>query len=352
MALLALLSVAPGKSEEGLLFKDTGPLRIRNQFLLNTGFLGFTPVSANVLSAGRWQLDLTETVSNTFAHSRSVANYLDQRHSRSSLTLNDFRSIPASNPKAPIFQLDGEVYRTTVSARRGVGNGWQIEVNLPIIDMTGGHLDALIEDFHRAFSLDQAGRLGAPRNRFLIYLRDAQGEYFRNQSPGLSLGDTVISVQKAAYWSTAINPRAIRFEVKLPTGSSRSLTGSGSFDFGIELLAGHYFHRSSWHASIGIIKLGPWRMLGLGPQHVISGMVSYEYALTPRSSAVVQTTVSQAPFHSLGLDLLSPLALQMSAGIKLSHGPDLTWFTAVTENLIHLNNTADIGIHFGVTETF
>ncbi len=332
--------------------KDTGPLRIRNQFLLETGYLGFTPASAQVLAPGRWQFDLTETVSNTFAHSRAVANFLDQRSTRSSITLSDLRSIPASNPKALIFQLDGEVYRTRVSARRGFANGWQLEVSLPLIDMTGGHFDALIEDFHRAFGLEQAGRLGAPRNRFLIYLRDAKGEYFRNQSPGFSLGDTVVSVQKAAYWSTEASPRAIRFEVKIPTGQSRELTSSGSFDFGVELLAGHYFRRSCWHASIGIIELGPWKMLQLGPQHLLSGMMSYEYALSRRSSAVLQATVSQAPFHSLGLSELSPLALQMSAGIKHSHGPDLTWFTAVTENLVHLNNTADIGIHFGVTETF
>ncbi|HKI86466.1 MAG TPA: DUF3187 family protein, partial [Thermoanaerobaculia bacterium] len=136
------------------------------------------------------------------------------------------------------------------------------------------------------------------------------------------------------------------------TGDAQSLSSSGSFDLGVELLAGHYFHRSCWHASLGIIELGPWRVLHLGRQHLLSGMASYEHGLGVRASAVVQASISQAPYHSLGLNQLSPLAIQMSAGVKMSHGADLTWFAALTENLVHLNNTADIGIHFGVTETF
>lgn len=74
LAQLATASAAAQSSQEirrleGLSFFDTGPLRIRDQFLLSAGLLTLDPVSADVLDPGKWQIDVVGSVTNAFAHS-------------------------------------------------------------------------------------------------------------------------------------------------------------------------------------------------------------------------------------------------------------------------------------------
>ncbi len=63
LVLCVLLIGAPAVSaaEVSRYLIDTGPLRIRDQFLLGMGFLGLDPVSADIVEPGGWQLDLIET---------------------------------------------------------------------------------------------------------------------------------------------------------------------------------------------------------------------------------------------------------------------------------------------------
>ena len=64
MLLLGVQSASAAEVNRYLI--DTGPLRIRDQFLLGMGFLGLDPVSADIVEKGKWQLDFIETVTNTW----------------------------------------------------------------------------------------------------------------------------------------------------------------------------------------------------------------------------------------------------------------------------------------------
>jgi hypothetical protein len=351
--LLALALPAVASAEINRYLIDTGPLRIRDQFLPGMGFLAFDPVSADVLEAGRWQLDVVLTVSNDFAHSPAVEDLLEARDERAGLTLGELRAVASEPPDQGIFLIDAEHYRAAVALRRGMGHGLQLELVLPVIRFDGGLLDSTIESFHDTFGLGQAGRLGAPKDQVLIYVRGSERELFVDDAPGTALGDAVVGLRADLLSRRA--PR--RFElaveglVKLPTGDEGRLTGSGSADVGAQLLATRYFRRSCLHFAFGMARLGAFDRLGLDSQTVFSGMLAWEFSVAPTVTVLAQATLSESPFDQLHLEELDALSTQLTLGLKTAVGQRVFFF-GITENLANFNNSPDVGFHFGVTRTF
>ena len=346
-------AAAPVRAEVDRYLIDTGPLRIRDQFLPGLGFLGFDPVAADILDDGAWQVDFVLTASNTFAHSLAVERVLEARGGRETLGLAELRAIDPDRPGGTLFYLDGEHARGAVAVRRGIGHGLQIELLLPVIQISGGFLDSTIEGFHDTFSLGQAGRLGVPRDGFTAYVRTARREVYVERAPGLALGDAVLGARydlRHGRPSPAFQ-LAIEALAKLPTGDVRRLTSSGSADFGVQLLGTRYFRGSCLHLSANAAYLGPHDLLGLDAQTIVSGMLAWEIALGSKTTGLIQATVSQSPFADLHSDEISSASNQLTAGVKHPVGRSVL-FLGVTENLANFNNTADIGLHFGVTRAF
>ncbi len=81
-------------------------------------------------------------------------------------------------------------------------------------------------------------------------------------------------------------------------------------------------------------------------------MVAYERSLGSTSSGLVQLTVSESPFRDLELDELAEISIQATLGIKKVLWNRSVLFVGFTENIQNLNNTADVGFHVGLTQTF
>jgi hypothetical protein len=81
-------------------------------------------------------------------------------------------------------------------------------------------------------------------------------------------------------------------------------------------------------------------------------MAGYERAIGSSLSWVAQATVSQSPFADLEVDALAELAYLVDLGIKKGLGENRVLFFAITENLVNLDNTPDVGLHLGLTQTF
>lgn len=362
-AILAVVSVVgvggvggvaqPARAEVDRYLIDTGPLRIRDQFLPGLGYFGFDPVAADILEEGEWQVDFVLTVSNTFAHSLEVEAALETRESRETLGIAELRAIPSDRPGRALFYLDGEHARGAVAVRRGIGHGLQVELSLPVIAIGGGFLDSTIEGFHDAFSLGQAGRLGVPRDDFSAYLRTEEREVYLDRSPGTALGDAVVGLRYDLRHRSPTPAFQLAIEAlgKLPTGDVEGLTSSGSADFGVQLLGTRYFRGSCLHFALGAAYLGPHDLLALDAQTIASGMLAWEIALGSKTTGLLQATVSQSPFGDLDSDEFSSASTQLTVGIKHALGSSVL-FLGFTENLANFNNTADIGLHFGVTRAF
>jgi hypothetical protein len=357
LAVSALLAggAAPSwaEGETGSYLADTGPLRIRDQFLLGMGFLAFDPVSADIVEPGRWQVDLVLTVSNTFARSKEIGGLLEARQERQPVTFEQLRGIATDPPRGGVYLLDGEHSRTAVAVRRGIRKNLQLELVVPVVSFQGGFLDSAVESFHDVFSLAQMGRLGAPRDAFQVYVRGTGAELSVNAGPSLALGDVVVGAKYDLRRGAAAPPLELAAQalLKLPTGSEERLSGSGSTDVGVQVLATKDFHKSSLHASVGLAYLGEMESLALSPQAVLSGMLAYERALGSRTSVLGQVTVSQSPFRDLDLERLQKFTMQVTLGLKRVIGKQVLFF-GITENVVHYNNSPDIGIHLGLTRIF
>ena len=347
-----MLVAALRAGAQPLEFEDLGPLRIRDQFALNMGFLALDPDSANILANGRWQLDVTVTGTNSFAKSEAIEEALEARTSREPVTREFLESVVAESGQNA-FYLDGEFYRTAIALRRGLGSRTQLGVTVQILDFGGDAMDSSIESFHEAFGLGQAGRLGAPRGAITVFISDEHGSSYTNRNPAAGLGDTTFSLKRGINRPGSKWDSAVELVAKAPTGNERDLYSSGSWDAGAQLLASRFFEKSCLHAAAGLVYLGENERLHTKPQPVLSAMLGYEHAIfNSRNSVIIQSTVSQSPFRDLDLPELAAVSIQASIGVKCMISPESVLFVALTENLAHFDNTADVGLHLVWTGRF
>ncbi len=356
MAVLASVPLAEAADDEvgveGVIFRDTGPLRVREQFLLGMGFYAFDPASADIQEQGDWQIDFVQSATNTWVLSESVENFLIARDSRQPITIEDLRGIEALNPGKGIYFADGEIYRASLAIRRGIGHNLQLSVTIPILSFGGGFSDGFIEGFHDTFGFSQTGRLGKPKDEYRVYLRDASGrEIYRERRPGAGFGDIAISLKgrvpvRSGKWKVAWEG-----VVKLPTGDEDDLYSSGSEDYGAQLLATRYYSRSCIHVAVGFVRAGKSDVFSTDDQVLSNLMVGYEHAIGNRSSVIAQMTVSDSPFDDMGIEGLDERAYLIDLGVKRALTSRTVAFAALSENMLNFGSSADVGIHFGLTWT-
>lgn len=339
-------------NQEGVSFTDTGPLRIREQFILGTGFLNLEPDSGDVLDRGKWQVEVMQSITNNWTGSEEFEAVLErQDRRREPVTLEELTAVERSKGNGGLFFADGELYRTNLSVRYGLGAGYQLAVTVPYVDFRGGFGDDLIEEFHDTFGFDQGGRLGVPRDRYTIYFRNDEGhEVFRTDGPDADLGDVTVSLKKALvdgeHWKIAAQG-----VYKAATGEEGELFSSGSDDYGAQLLLTRYGANDCWHLILGGSRLGEHEVFALEEQTRFSAMLGYEHRLTRNSTWLVQAQVSESPFEEADIEGLDDLQYLVDLGVKVAFNPRTVAFIALTENVVEFTNSADVGLHFGLTWT-
>jgi hypothetical protein len=150
--------------------------------------------------------------------------------------------------------IDGETYRTTVAGRYGIARDLEAGVEIPYIVQGGGFLDAFIENYHDAFGFSQGDRKQVPRNRLLYrYERDG-ADRINVDSSGSGVGDIRLTAAYQLYRNSSESPTmlVLRAGLKLPTGDTDQLHGSGSTDLALWLSASKEY-------STGF---GPWTVFG------------------------------------------------------------------------------------------
>jgi len=206
--LLALSIMVPGS----VAAMDILPFQTTNQSPLIRIFGLPTVGSASFVPVGHFEGSLTSDVTNNFATDTSGTEAV---------------------------MLDGETYRFNLGLRYGIAPGCQIGIDIPYLAEGGGVLDSFIEDFHDTFGLPQGDRKSYPRNRLLYqYSKNGTTKVLVNDGSN-GIGDIRLSgawqvLQGDAESSLAV---ALHASIKLPTGNSNRLFGSGSTDFALWLTA-------------------------------------------------------------------------------------------------------------------
>lgn len=288
--------------------------------------------SATVTPAGRLTLGLTQDITSEYAVNETASEQL---------------------------LLDGESYRWTLAARYGVGERFEAGVEIPYVLYGGGFFDGFIIDWHRTFGLPQAGRDTAPRNR-LSYRYSKDGvQKLRMEHAGSGIGDMVVSGGMTLYNdhdSNVHDSLALRSSIKLPTGESSSLRGSGSTDFSLAL-CGSMNNFTEWGSlglfgSVGGLAMTRGDVLP-DQQNNLAGFATFGLGWGPAEwiSFKVQLNGHTALYHGSALDELSQPALMLVGGGALKLPGDYLLDIGVSEN-VFVASAPDVGLHLGLSKRF
>lgn len=256
--------------------------------------------------------------------------------------------------------LDGESYRITLVLRHGITEKLEAGVDIPWVGHGAGVFDSFIEGWHDFFGLPQGGRKEAPRNR-LLYSYDRYGqEHLRLDDSTFGLGDIRFTGGLQLYHDRQPNVRAValRTSIKLPTGSSTKLHGSGSTDIALWLTARDDYPLSGSWGHLTLFGAGGGMAMTSGDvlqdqQRNLVGFGSLGLGWSPTEWLALKTQISgNTPFHrDSDLPELDNPSLLLTIGGTLAFSPDTALDIGVSEDLA-VSTAPDVALHLGLSHRF
>ncbi|BCS55556.1 DUF3187 family protein [Geobacter sp. SVR] len=288
--------------------------------------------SATITLAGRTTVSLTQDVASDFAVN--------------------------SNARERIT-LDGESYRWTLAVRHGIAERFEVGAEIPYVLYGGGFLDGFIVDWHNAFGLPQGGRDTAPRNKLKYsYTKDGVQKLLMDRS-GSGIGDISLTGGYQLYHADDVQSRddlALRGGIKLPSGNSGSLRGSGSTDFNVAL-CGSMNNFTEW-GSLGVFGSVGGMVMTRGdvlPDQqnslVAFGTAGLGWGPTEWISFKFQLNAHTPMYHGSDLRELSTSSLMLVSGGALKLPGNYLLDIGVSED-VAVATAPDVAFHLGLSKQF
>jgi hypothetical protein len=246
--------------------------------------------------------------------------------------------------------FDGEEWRTTLAFRYGIVKGWEVGLDIPVLTEWGGILDAPIQWWHKAFGIDQSGRDLVPQGRTLFsYSRNGR-ERIHLTGANSGLGDLRLTSGVQLY-RDGDDPRraiALRSSLKLPTGGSSALHGSGGVDFALWLTgreAVPWLHHWALLWSAGGMIVGRGDILPEMQRDLAAfGSLGIGWQPGERYNLKLLLNGNTPFYHNSSLRELSVASVQMVAGGTVALGRNTELDLSFSEDLLVLTASPDFGI--------
>ena len=264
---------------------------------------------------------------------------------------NNFTGAPLASET---LMLDGESYRTTLNVAHGISREMEVGIEIPYLSIRGGHLDSFVEGFHDLFGFDDGGRTAVPRDR-LRYLYTRNGSTLLDLSqPASGVGD--IRLTGAWQWhaprSDSQYLAALRASLKLPSGDSANLLGSGGTDLALwgsfacnAMVCGD---GPQWYGGLGGLYVGKGDVLSPLQRDLVGfGSIGVGWPLWPDFVLKAQLDAHTPFYRDSEFGQLAGVAAQLLLGVTWQMGTRTTFDFALSEDLIE-NNSSDIAFHFGL----
>ena len=254
--------------------------------------------------------------------------------------------------------LDGETTRLGLALRYGVRPDFEAGIELPYLIQGGGFLDGFIINYHNAFGFPQGGRDQAPRDRLLYEYRKNNTDLLKVDRSGSGLGDIRLQAAWQLYKGGDRDAfaAALRGSVKLPTGDSDQLFGSGSYDGALWLTAAADFPLAYGSLSL----FGAAGMMGMTEGKVIkkqqnnwAGFGSVGIGWSPLSwlALKIQTDAHTPFFRDSDLRELRDNAAQLVVGGTVALTKNMTLDIGVSEDIL-VSTAPDVVFHLSLNSTF
>jgi len=288
--------------------------------------------SATIIPSKKLMVSLTQEIANSFIYD--------------------------SNDRERIV-LAGESYRWTVAARYGFGDKFEAGIEIPYILYGGGFLDNFIVEWHKAFGFRQWGRDIDPKNRLrFVYIKDRVWKLNMNHA-GSGVGDVTLTGGMQIYDAVSKESHdslALRGGVKLPSGNSSYLQGSGSTDFVLHFCGGTT-RFTRWGAIGAYGSVGALAMTRgdvLPDQHnPLAGVGTLGLGWSPASwiSFKVQLNGNTPLYRKSSLDELSMGSLMLISGGAIKLPGEYLLDIGVAED-VAVATAPDITLHLGLSKKF
>ncbi|HEX9079979.1 MAG TPA: DUF3187 family protein [Desulfuromonadaceae bacterium] len=308
------------------------PFRTINQSPLTQIFGLPAETGATVTPQGHFSLALTQDIANDFA--------LD--------SLQNER-----------IHLDGESYRWTASARYGIADGFEAGMEIPYILYGGGIFDNFIEGWHKFFGFPNEGRPSVPRDRLsFTYVKDGVQKLTMNHAAS-GIGDISLTGAMRLYDSrdeASHDSLALRASLKLPSGDSAALRGSGSTDVAL-LLCGSSNSFTEWgtlgaFGSLGGMAMTDGNVLRDQQRNLVGlGTVGVGWGPAEWISFKFQVNWNTPFYRDSSLAELSQTSLMLVSGGALKLPGDYLLDIGVSEDLA-VSTAPDVALHLGLSKRF
>ena len=338
--------------------RELGPVAVRNQLPFDQLFLGLTPEAAGTVERGALEADLSVSWSNTFIMSPEIHDWVRENRppGRHELTPDEIARLAAAYPGHDLYFFDGEVARWGLRLRYGLTDTLQLTLDTSIHSRGGGFADPTIESFHNLLGIGNANREYFPQNRFQVFMRFGDREFFRDGAPANNvLGDTSLELKlrSRGRWHGWMG--AVAAAVKAPTGNIRNFGGSGSWD---AQLMGHASRpigtAGAFHVNLAYTWLGGIDNLpDFDVDNIWTATAAYEIWSPHRTiNWVLQGTFTTSVFSGTTISDLSDASWLLMAGLRIPVGQrDLLTF-AFIENIVQFDNSTDVALHVSFRHTF
>ena len=308
------------------------PFRTVNQSPLVQIFGLPAESDATITPPGRFRFSLTQDVASNYTVSR---------------TLNES------------IALDGESYRWTLAARYGLGDRFEAGLDIPYVLYGGGFLDSFIIDWHRFFGLPQGGRDTAAKDRLLfIYNRNGVQKLKMNHADS-GIGDISLNMGMKLYDVSGAGSHdslALRTSLKLPSGDSGSLRGSGSTDFTLSL-CGSMNGFTEWgtlgvFGSLGGMAMTDGDVLSDQQNNLVGfATAGLGWGVTEWISFKFQLNAHTPFYHGSSLDEVSSSSLMLVSGGALRFPGGYLLDIGVSED-VAVATAPDVAFHLGLSRQF
>jgi hypothetical protein len=198
------------------------------------------------------------------------------------------------------LNLDGETVRIALELRYGLAQNWDVQLEVPWLDQSGGDLDGAIDDWHDFWGMSDGGRSTVPKDVLDYHYASPEGG-FSLQDDASGLGDISLSLSHEFYHedNSAVS---LALGYKFGTGDEDEFLGSGADDVFVALrFSGAHLSDLplSWHGQAGYLRAGDSDLLG-DPQerNLWFAGLALDWQFAQHWSLIAQLDSHGAPLHS------------------------------------------------------
>ncbi|MDZ7642990.1 MAG: DUF3187 family protein [Woeseiaceae bacterium] len=249
-----------------------------------------------------------------------------------------------------VLLFDGESTRIGAALAVGVTERLELGIELPYLLHESGSLDSFIDDWHDWFGLPDGIRAQVPNDELRLQYRDNGIQRLDVRDNRRAPGD----LRLTAGWQLArdrTRATALLLAVKLPTGDSDALTGSGGTDLSLGIAGDRrsLFGRARWQgfyrANATLIGT-PDRLADRARDVVVQLAGGLGFVVNDRLTLLAQARVRSAPYDS-AMRILGEPSVLLTVGGTVSLGERLQLAIAVGED-VRVESAPDVTLRLSL----